>query len=119
MEVGTEVVGVSEAAALVEAALEPWALIRGLTPRGRAIEVFSRLRVWDTQHNNGVPICVLLAEREVEIVADRGIHARAGAVTWNAICQQLKTALARAEYRTGVNKHSLYSGGTGLNRCAA
>lgn len=86
----------------VEASLEPWALIRGLTPRERAIEVFSKLRVWDTQHNNGVLIYVLLAERAVEIVADRGIHTRAGAATWNAICQRIETAFARAEYRTGA-----------------
>lgn len=86
----------------VESALEPWSVIRGLTPRERAIEVFSKLRVWDTQHNNGVLIFVLLADRAVEIVADRGIHEREGAATWNAICRQIEAAFGRAEYQSGV-----------------
>ena len=86
----------------VESALEPWALIRGLTPSERAIEVFSKLRVWDTQHNNGVLIYVLLADRAVEIVADRGIHEREGTATWNAICRQIEAAFAQAEYQSGA-----------------
>lgn len=86
----------------VEDTLEPWALARGLTPRERAIDVFSKLRVWDTQHNNGVLIYVLLADRAVEIVADRGIHEREGAATWNAICRQIEAAFGRAEYQSGA-----------------
>lgn len=86
----------------VEDALEPWALILGLTPRERAIEVFSKLRVWDTQHNNGVLIYVLLADHAVEIVADRGIHALEGTATWSAICRQIEAAFGRAEYQSGA-----------------
>lgn len=86
----------------VESALEPWALVRGLTPRERAIEVFSKLRVWDTQYNNGVLIYVLLADHAVEIVADRGIHALEGPATWRAICQQIEAAFGRAEYQIGA-----------------
>jgi len=86
----------------VEASLEPWALMRGMSPRERAIEVFSELRVWDTQHNNGVLIYVLLADHAVEIVADRGIHAHEGADTWSAICRQIETAFRQADYRAGA-----------------
>lgn len=86
----------------VEDALEPWALVRGLTPRERAIEVFSQLRIWDTQHSNGVLIYVLLADHAVEIVADRGIHEREGAATWSAISRQLEAAFGRAEYQSGA-----------------
>lgn len=86
----------------VEGALDPWALIRGQTPRERAIEVFSNLRVWDTQHNNGVLIYVLLADRAVEIVADRGIHAHEATTTWGAICRQIEAACGRSEHEAGA-----------------
>lgn len=87
---------------VVEAALEPWALLRGLTPRERAIEVFSELRVWDTEYNNGVLIYVLFADHAVEIVADRGIHTQEAADTWDGICRQIETSFRRAAYRTGA-----------------
>ena len=86
----------------VEEALDPWSLLRGQTPRERAVEVFSQLRVWDTQDNNGVLIYVLLADHAVEILADRGIHAMAGADTWNAICRQIEAAFRRGDYRAGA-----------------
>ena len=74
-----------------------WAQLLGdITPRARAMEVFSGLRVWDTQHNNGILIYVLLADRVVEIVADRGIHRHAGDVVWRDICR-----LMQAEFRAG------------------
>src|SRR5581483_5705279 len=60
----------------VEAALEIAPLLRGRSARERAVDVFSQLRVWDTEHNNGVLIYLLLADRDVEILADRGIHPR-------------------------------------------
>ena len=66
----------------VEAALHPLALWRKQTARERAIEVFARLRIWDTEQNNGVLIFLLLADRDVEIVADRGIHRHVGPVAF-------------------------------------
>lgn len=66
----------------VEGALHSAALLRGQTARERAIDVFSELRVWDTEHNNGVLIYLLLADRDVEIVADRGIHSRVTSEEW-------------------------------------
>lgn len=86
----------------VEGALDPWSLLRGQTPRERALEVFSHLRVWDTQHNNGVLIYILLADHAVEIVADRGIHAHETTATWAAICRQIETACGRGEYEAGA-----------------
>lgn len=75
----------------VEAALHPAAVWRGLSARARAIEVFSQLRVWDTEHNNGVLIYVLLADRAVEIVADRGVAGgRVGASEWQAVCVRMQ-----------------------------
>lgn len=57
---------------VIEASLEPRELWAGLTPRERALDVFARLKVWDTEHNNGVLIYLLYADHAVEIVADRG-----------------------------------------------
>ena len=60
---------------VVEGALDGAPLFRNQSARERALDVFSHLRIWDTAHNNGVLIYLLLADRDVEIVADRGIDA--------------------------------------------
>ena len=86
----------------IEGGLDGLALFKGQTPRERAIEVFSQLRVWDTAHNNGVLVYVLLADQAVEIVADRGIHARVGSHHWNAVCQQMQSAFARDDFCAGA-----------------
>jgi uncharacterized membrane protein len=84
----------------VEAALHPRALVRGQSARERALEVFSRLRIWDTEHNNGVLIYLLLADKDVEIVADRGIHRKVG--DWEPICQLMETAFREGHFEQGV-----------------
>lgn len=86
----------------VEAALDFAALRRNQTAGERAIEIFSQLRVWDTEHNNGVLIYLLLADRDVEIVADRGIHARLGQAAWEAICQDMEAAFRAGKFEAGV-----------------
>lgn len=86
----------------IEGALEPWQLIRGLSPRERAIEVFSQLGVWDTEHNNGVLIYVLLADHAVEIVADRGIHSHEAAEIWGGICREIEASFRREAYQSGA-----------------
>lgn len=86
----------------VEAALDWSPLLAGQSARERAIEVFSQLRVWDTEHNNGVLIYLLLADRDVEIVADRGIHARLGSEIWEAICQEMEAAFRDGHFEAGV-----------------
>ena len=60
---------------VVEAGLPFSYLRRGATPRERAVALFGKLGVWDTERNNGVLIYLLLAERAIEIVADRGLNA--------------------------------------------
>jgi uncharacterized membrane protein len=86
----------------VEGALDGEPLFRGQKTRERAIEVFSRLRVWDTEHNNGLLIYLLLADRAVEIVADRGIHSRIGDEEWGRVCGEMETAFARSDFEGGV-----------------
>ncbi|CAN7172172.1 TPM domain-containing protein [Paraburkholderia hospita] len=87
---------------VVEGALHISALLKGVSARERAIDVFSELRVWDTEHNNGVLIYLLLADRDVEIVADRGVHVRVHAEEWEAICQSMEAEFRRARYESGV-----------------
>jgi uncharacterized membrane protein len=87
---------------VVEGALNELPLLRGQTARERAIELFARLHVWDTEHNAGVLIYVLLADRRVEIVADRGIHAKAGAEAWSAICRGMETHFGAGDFGRGA-----------------
>ena len=86
----------------VEAALDLAPLLAGQAARERAIEVFSELRVWDTEHNNGVLIYLLLADRDVEIVADRGIHVKLGTEIWEAICREMEAAFREGQFEAGV-----------------
>ena len=86
----------------VEAALDAPALLRGQSARSRALEVFSDLRVWDTEANNGVLIYLLLADRDVEVVADRGIDRPVGAQGWEAICREMEGHFAAGRYGEGV-----------------
>ena len=86
----------------VETALDPIAVIRGESSRARAVELFSNLRIWDTEHNCGLLIYVLLADRAVEIVADRGIHAKVGEAEWTRICHQIEEAFRQKDFRSGA-----------------
>ena len=64
--------------------------------------MYSLLRIWDTEHNNGVLMYLLLADRDVEIVADRGIHAKVGSWVWEEICRNMETAFKQGNYEGGV-----------------
>jgi uncharacterized membrane protein len=81
---------------VVEGALDGAALFRDQPARERALDIFSHLRIWDTAHNNGVLVYLLLADRDVEIVADRGIDAKVGRAGWEKICRDME-----AEFKTG------------------
>ena len=86
----------------IEPALPVSRVLASLSPRERALEVFGLLRVWDTEHNNGVLVYLLLADRDVEIVADRGIHRRVGDATWQAICHTMEVAYREGRYEEGT-----------------
>lgn len=70
--------------------------------RDRAVELFARMRVWDTEQNAGVLIYVLLADRRVEIVADRGIDRRVGKQAWESICGQMQREFAARRFEAGA-----------------
>ncbi|HEY1325914.1 MAG TPA: TPM domain-containing protein [Casimicrobiaceae bacterium] len=86
----------------IEAALPPTRVLHHLSPRDRAMEVFGLLRVWDTEENCGVLLYLLLADRDVEIVADRGIHRKVGDAQWQAICSALEADFRAGRYAEGV-----------------
>jgi uncharacterized membrane protein len=87
---------------VVESALPMGQLVRGETPRERALEVFSRLRIWDTEENCGVLIYLLLADRDVEIIADRGVHRKVGDEAWQAICRGMEAAFREKRFSDGA-----------------
>lgn len=89
---------------VVEGALDGVPLFRNQPARERALDIFSQLRIWDTAHNNGVLIYLLLADRNVEIVADRGINARVGAAGWEKICVAMETEFKAGNFEGGVIK---------------
>ena len=89
---------------VVEGALDGAPLFRDQPARERALDVFSQLRIWDTAHNNGVLIYLLLADRDVEIIADRGIDARVGDAGWEKICAEMESSFRAGNFAGGVIK---------------
>jgi uncharacterized membrane protein len=86
----------------VEASLPLSYVLSGKSARDRAVDTFAQLRVWDTEHNSGVLIYVLLADRRVEIVADRGINAKVEDGAWNSICAQMQQAFGAGRFEAGA-----------------
>ncbi|MDO9314517.1 MAG: TPM domain-containing protein [Burkholderiaceae bacterium] len=86
----------------IEAGLPLSYLWRSATARERAISMFSKLRVWDTENNNGVLIYLLLAEHRIEIVADRGITQRVPTTTWQQISDAMVEAFQARDYEHGL-----------------
>ena len=85
----------------IEASLEPREVWAGKSPRERALEVFAALGVWDTDENNGILIYVLLADHDVEIVADRGYNLRVTSDQWSAVCHAMERHYAAGDFGTG------------------
>jgi uncharacterized membrane protein len=89
---------------VVEGALDGMPLFHDQSARERALDIFAQLRIWDTAHNNGVLIYLLLADRRVEIVADRGIDTLVGAAGWEKICRDMEVDFKAGHFEAGVIK---------------
>jgi uncharacterized membrane protein len=85
----------------IETALTPLHIFNELTPQARALDVFAYLRVWDTAANNGVLIYVQLADRHVEIVADRGYAKLVTTAEWEAVCRLMQEHFRAGRFRSG------------------
>jgi len=86
---------------VVETAFDVPELWRNLAPRTRALQIFGQFGVWDTAHNNGVLIYVLIADHDVEIVADRGIAQHISAAEWATVCRQMEAHYKAGRFREG------------------
>ena len=75
-----------------------------VTPRERALQVFGRMRVWDTENNNGVLVYVLYAHRALEIVADRGIARLVPQADWDTLCRTVEQDFHAGQFRAGSLK---------------
>lgn len=98
----------------VEGALDPAEIRRSISPRDRALEVFAALGVWDTESNNGVLIYVLLADHDVEIVADRGYNEHVSPAEWQAVCEEMERCFHDGRFEEGS-----VQGVRGVGRLAA
>ncbi len=86
----------------VEAGLPLSYLWQGLQARHRAVTLFGKLRVWDTEHNNGVLIYLLLADHAIEIVADRGLNQHVSPAQWQALIAPMRAAFAQGRFEAGL-----------------
>lgn len=86
----------------IEGALPVGQILRRHTPRERAHQVFAHLRVWDTLNNSGVLIYVLVADRAIEILADRGIAAKVPDSDWVAICARMRERFLANDFVHGA-----------------
>lgn len=83
----------------------PWSYLhRDATARERALMLFSKLRVWDTEHNNGVLIYLLVPEHAIEIVADRGLARSSAPREWEAVVSQLAVHLRSGHFEQGLTQ---------------
>ena len=94
--------GAAEIHFVVETALPLHYLFRSRSSRRRAEDLFSQLKVWDTEHNNGVLIYVQLVSRHIDIVADRGVARKVAQAEWNAICREMEQAFGRGAFEEGA-----------------
>jgi uncharacterized membrane protein len=85
----------------IESELAPLHILKKVTPRARAHDVFASLRVWDTEQNNGVLVYVQLADRGVEIVADRGFDGRVSPAEWAAVCRLMEEHFRAGRFEAG------------------
>ncbi|MFO1246351.1 MAG: TPM domain-containing protein [Ramlibacter sp.] len=88
----------------VEAGLPLSYLWRGATARERAVALFGKLRVWDTEHNNGVLIYLLLAEHAIELVADRGVNRHVPQHEWQAMVHRMGAAFRDGRFEDGLTQ---------------
>ena len=87
---------------VIETDLDAWSILAGKSPRARALEVFAACHVWDTEHNNGVLLYVLFADRAVEIVADRGFNPLVTAAEWGEVCKAMESEFRAGRWEPGT-----------------
>ena len=89
----------AEVRVIIEPAMPVNAILDRMTPRERALELFGRYGIWDTQENNGILVYINLADRQVDIIADRGIAAKVGETEWQNICAIMTFGFAQGHFQ--------------------
>ena len=92
----------AEIRVVIEAHLSFVSSIKNISIQKRCIDLFSILRIWDTEDNNGVLIYLLLAEKKIQILADRGIYHKHGQKYWDAITKEATQYFKKEEYTDGL-----------------
>lgn len=87
----------------IEARMPASYLERSANSRERAVNLFGKLRVWDTEDNNGVLIYLLLSDHAIEIVADRGLNQCVTAREWSGLTQRLAGSLRSQAFEKGLS----------------
>jgi len=87
----------------IEAELSASALLKDQSPRDRATEVFASLRMWDTDQRNGVLVYLCLADRAIEIIADRGLNGKVSPREWQTICESLQKLCSQKQYQLALS----------------
>ena len=95
---------VGEIRVCIESGLPLSYLWRNASARERAVAMFGKLRVWDTEHNSGVLIYLLLAENRIEIVADRGLNRHVSAGEWQLILDTMRAEFRAGQFEVGLNQ---------------
>ena len=85
----------------IETSLPLLSVWNDVAPRRHALGIFANLGVWNTEHNNGVLIYLQLADRNVEIIADRGLHSRVSESEWEAVCRLMEDHFRAGRFRDG------------------
>lgn len=81
----------------------PWSYVARRTPsRERAWAVFSKMQVWDTPDNNGILIYFLMADKRIEIVADRACASIIDDAQWKTWVHTLYLAVKNETLADGL-----------------
>ena len=86
----------------VEGGLPASYLWRGASSRERAVTLFGKLRVWDTERNNGVLVYLNLADRAIEVVADRALHRVCSPQDWQALLGLVREGMRRGDAESAL-----------------
>jgi uncharacterized membrane protein len=89
---------------IIEAAMPLRKVARGMSARQRALDLFGTFRVWDTEDNNGVLLYLNLADRKVELIADRAAARAIEPAVWHHICKQLREGARRGDFVPATQK---------------
>ncbi len=73
-----------------------------IDPLDRAKEIFTQLKMENTEHRNGVLFYVALKDRQLAIYGDTGIHQKTGDDYWKAAVDNMLSHFNKENYAEGI-----------------